>query len=169
MSTYDNSYSLPSDVAALVPRYTDTTTRVFDTNTRPTLSQVESYIDRISAVLNLYLAKNGFSIPVTQNDAQMACAQIVIESVVDLCHAANSAGRFYTDRELRGQSPLRILRNELSEWVDENAAGFEEIGVTRATSNVGQIGYRGTDETSDDIHPIFQRKGYGNRLINWDA
>ena len=172
MSVLGNSYGSPSDVAAEVPRYTDTTSRVFDSDTRPTLKQVEGYINRISGVLNLYIAKAGFSVPIKQADAKLACAQIVIESVIDMCHAANSAGRFYSDKYLSGKSPTRISRmlsGEMADWVEANAAGFEQIGATRNTSNAEQIGFREYDEAGDSVTPIFQRKGFGNDFIEWDS
>jgi len=169
MSVYDHSYGTPADVAALVPRYTDSTTRVFNSSTRPTIQQVETYIDRISAILNVLLAEQGFAIPVVQQDAAMALAELVIESVIDLCHAANSAGRFFSDRELRGQSPMKILRNELADWIETHAAGFENLGATRSTSNAEQIGYRGEDEGGDSTFPIFQRSGFGNEFTDWDS
>ncbi|MEA1998245.1 MAG: hypothetical protein U9N61_02815 [Euryarchaeota archaeon] len=168
MAVGSNSYSTAAKVADEVPRYTDADTREFTTGTRPSLTQVESYINRVSGVVNLYLAKEDFAIPLTQSDAVLACEAVVIESVIDMCHAANSAGRFYQDKHLRGKSPLRVLRKELSDWVTANAAGFERLGAARTTSNAEQIGYRSEDESDDDTFPIFQRKGFGNQFTDWD-
>lgn len=169
MAVGSNSYATAAKVADEVPRYTDTSTREFTASTRPSESQVESYIDRISGVLNLYLAKEDFVIPITQSDAVLACEAIVIDSVVDMCHAANSAGRFYRDKNLRGEPPFRILRKEISEWVEENATGFERLGATRTTSNAEQISYRDEDEGDDDTFPIFQRNAFGNKFTDWDT
>ncbi|RMD64627.1 hypothetical protein D6833_04145 [Candidatus Parcubacteria bacterium] len=162
-----NSYGSVEEVAALVPRYTSNGS--FTSSTRPTLTQVEQFIDRISGVLNVMLAAEGFAIPITQADAKLACDEIVVSAVVDLCHAANSAGRFYTDRELRGKSPFSVIRAELAEWVQEHAAGFERIGATRSTSLAEQIAYRDVDDAGDDVFPIFQRKGFGNQFTDWDT
>jgi hypothetical protein len=161
-----NSYGSLSAVAALAPRYTNAGD--FDSNTRPTRAQVEEFINRASSTINVALAAAGFAIPITQADAKEAVAGIVIEAVVDLCHAANSAGRFFTEQALeRGVSPMRAIRGEMSAWVEEQAEGLELLGATRTRASTAGILYRDTDEDGDGVGPIFQRKGFGNRFTDW--
>lgn len=163
-----NSYGTVAEVAALTRRYT--TNGYFDVDTRPSVAQVEKWIDNASATLNVMLAKAGFTVPITQADAKAACGEIVVEVVVDLCHAANSAGRFYTDRALeRGVSPMKVLRQEMADWVELQAPGLENLGATRSTSLLGGMAYRDTDESGNATFPIFQREGFGNELTDWDT
>ena len=153
---------------ALTGRYLITS--AYTTGTRPTLAQVETFIDNASATLNVMLAKAGFSIPITQASAKAACGQIVVEAVVDLCHAANSTGRFFTDRALdRGESPMRVLRQDMVDWVDDNAAGLELLGATRTYSALAGIAYRDTDNSGNETFPIFQREGFSNTFTDWDS
>ena len=166
MSILDNSYGSPDDVAALVRRYTNS--GVFDGTTRPTLDQLERYIDRVSGLTNTYLAEEGFTIPITQTDAKMALDELVIQAVIELCHVSNSAGRFFTDRQLKRQSPLRVIREEIAAWVAEHASGLENLGAARGTSFAEQIGFRDTDESGDDTFPIMQREAFGNKFTEWD-
>ena len=166
MSILDNSYGSPDDVAALVPRYT--TSGVFDGSSRPTLEQVERFIDRISGLTNTYLAEEGFTVPIAQTDSKMALDELVDQAVVELCHVANSAGRFFTDRRLKRQSPLRVIREEIAAWVAEHAAGIENLGAVRGTSFAEQIAFRDTDKAGDETFPVFQRKAFGNAFENWD-
>lgn len=161
-----HSYGSVAEVAALVPKYTSSGS--FGVGTRPTEAQVEKFIDRVSGIVNVLLAEQGFSIPVSQADAKLALDELVVEAVIDLCHAANSAGRFFTDRSLRGQSPLKVLRRELDEWIEDHAAGLENLGATRTTSKLSSIGYRSTDNSGDDTFPIFQREAFGNTFTDWD-
>jgi hypothetical protein len=156
-----NSYGSVDEVAAMTPRYLSGGT--FTAATRPTLAQVERWLDTASATLNSLLAKEGFRIPITQADAKAACDQIIVEVVTDLCHAANSAGRFYTERALeRGNAPTKVLRQEMADWVEDNAVGLANLGATRLIPDAGQVAFRDTDESGDEIHPIFQRDGFGN-------
>ena len=166
MSILDNSYGSPDEVAALVARYT--TSGVFDDSSRPTLTQVERFIDRISGLANTYLAEEGFTVPITQTDAKMALDELVTQAVIELCHIANSAGRFFTDRRLKRQSPLRVIREEIAAWVAEHASGLENLGAARGTSFAEQIGFRDTDESGDDTFPIMQREAFGNKFTEWD-
>lgn len=151
----------------MTPRYT--TAGAFGEGTRPTLAQVEHWIDACSATLNVMLAKAGFQIPITQSDAQAACAQIVVECVSDLVHAANSAGRFYTERALeRGLAPMKVLRQDMASWVEEQAAGLAALGAAMTSPSASQVAYRETDESGDDVSPMFQREGFGNSFKDWD-
>lgn len=163
-----NSYGSVAEVAAMTARYLIGGT--YTTATRPTLAQVEKFIDNASSTLNVMLAKAGFSVPIVQADAKAACGEIVVECVVDMCHAANSTGRFFTDRALeRGMNPMKAIREDIADWVESQAPGLEALGATRDTSQLGGIAYRGTDENGDEIFPIFQRGGFSNKFDNWSS
>ena len=161
-----NSYGTVAEVAAMTARYLIGGT--YTTATRPTLAQVEKFIDNASATLNVMLAKAGFTIPITDADAAAACGEIVVECVVDMCHAANSTGRFFTDRALeRGMNPIKAIREDIAEWVESQAPGLEALGAARSTSQLDGIAFRGTDDAGDEVFPIFQRDGFSNRFDDW--
>src|SRR5512133_1706812 len=144
-----NSYGTAAQVAALTMRYTNA--GAYDGTTNPTLTVVESWIDSVSATLNVALAGAGFAIPVVQADAKAALAQVVVEAVADLAHSVHSAGRFFTERSLaRGDSPMRVIRKEMSDWVDAQADGLESLGAVRSRSKLGAILYRSQDEAGND-------------------
>jgi hypothetical protein len=160
-----NSYGSTAGVAGLTQRYVDTSTKLFTTGTRPTLATAENWIDSASATLNVALAAQGFSIPVTQADAKLSLDSIVNEVCSDLANASNSSGRFFTDRALTsGISPMRSVRKELMEWVEQNAAGLESLGATRSRSLLDGILVRDTDESGREVEPIFQRGNFGNEF-----
>ena len=168
MTVGANSYGTVANVAALTRRYTSSGS--YSTTTNPATATVEGWIDSVSATLNVVLAGAGFSIPITQTDAAAACAAIVVEAVADLCHAANSAGRFYTERALdRGMSPMRTIRQDMTEWVEDQADGLELLGATRTRASTAGILYRDTDEGGDETFPIFQRDGFHNTFTDWDT
>lgn len=169
MPVNPNSYGVPGDVAALTRRYT--TAGAYDATTNPALATVEGWIDRVSDTLDVLLAEAGFVVPVTQAKAKNLLAGIVIEAVADLCHAANSAGRFFTDRMLeRGKSPMQIIRTEMADWVQEHATGLEAIGVPKGggAAGAGRIDFRNGDESGQQVDPLFQRKAFGESSRNWD-
>jgi hypothetical protein len=167
MSINANSYGTVESVAALTKRFTSS--GIYTTSTNPSISTVESWINQLSSTLNVSLAGAGFKIPITQSDAREACSAMIVEAVADLCLAANSSGRFFTDRALeRGVSPMRAIRNEMASWVEEQAEGFELLGATRTRSSSAGILYRDADESGDAISPIFQREGFGNHFDSSD-
>lgn len=168
MTTGANSYGSAADVAALTNLYT--ITGAYTTATIPTLVQVEGWIDQVSAIMNTALAAQGFLIPVTQADAVLAIKSYVIEAVTDLAHAANSAGRYYTDAALqRGDSPMAGVRRAILSWVEMFASGLGALGASRAgETSTGDIGFRDTNNQGDATFPIFQRDAFGDKFTNWD-
>jgi len=160
MTVGTRSYGSAEEVAALTRRFTANGS--YTTSTIPTLTQVESFIDTVSAWINNSLARNGFAVPVTQADVKLILAGMAVEAVGDLVQAANSAGRFFTEKALeRGLEPYRTLRREISDSIDQQAAGFEALGAQRAEGKLGQIAFRDSDEDGNKVEPLFQRKGFG--------
>ena len=156
-----NSYSSVADVEALVRRFTNNGS--FDTTTVPTLAQVERFIDVVSGTLNMALSGEGFAIPVTQADAKAALDAVVSEAVSDLVQAANSTGRFFTDKAIeRGVSPMRSVRREMSEWIESQISGFAALGVSRSGCTTSGILSKDSDDDGNEVSPLFTRKGFGN-------
>lgn len=169
MAVAANSYGAASDVSALTELYC--ISGAYTTATIPTLAQVEGWIDQVSAVMNAALAAQGFAIPITNTDSVLAIKSFIIQAVVDLAHAANSAGRYFTDAALtRGDSPMVSIRREIMSWVEMFADGLGALGATRTgTTGAGEIGFRGTDNAGNDTSPIFQRGAFGNTFQDWDT
>lgn len=162
-----NSYGSAAGVAALTPRFT--ADGIFDLETRPTLAQVESWIDQVSGVLNLLLAEQGIAIPVTQADAAQALAILVNQSVADLVLAANSSGRFYTDRALQSaRSPLLIIQDELTNWIQAHAQGLAAMGAAMQPQGGRAILTRESDNSGESVPPLFERRGFGETPREWD-
>lgn len=168
MAIGSNSYGSVAEVEALVGRYTDD--GKFTASTRPTLTQAEKFIDRVSAIVNVLLAEQGFSIAVTQADAKLALDDFVVEQTVQLCHGANGAGMFAPgSEELRGRTPFRVIMGEAEKFIEKHAVGFELLGATRTYKLTYALACRTQDDAGDDIEPIFQRKMMGNTIIDWDT
>lgn len=149
-----NSYGSVAEVAALTGRYTNAGS--YDGTTRPTLTQVEKFIDRVSGMLNLLLAEAGFAIPVTQADAKLVCDEFVVEQAVQLCHGANGAGPFAPGSErLRARTAFQIISGEASEFVSEHAVGFEFLGATRSRNLTYGLDVRLEDDDGEDLEPMF--------------
>lgn len=151
-----NSYGTAAGVAALCRIYTNS--GAFDPTTTPTLANIEGFIDQISAIVNTALAGQGFKIPVVQADAKLAIDSIVNQLCSDLAHAANSAGRFFTDRALSaGTSPMATIRKDIYAWVDQNAAGLTNLGVERKTESQSTVIY-----SDEEYSNLFTRDQFGS-------
>lgn len=98
--------------------------------TNPTLTQVTTWLDDLSSTMDLALADAGFTVPVTVEAALAAINPFIEMLVADLCHAANSSGRLYTERTIeRALSPMIIVAQNIKGWVKEHKQGLINIGV----------------------------------------
>jgi len=162
-----NSYSSVAEVAALTPQFTASGS--FSTATRPTTAQVEAFIDRVSAIVNVLLAEEGFSIPISQADAKLALDHFVVEEVADLVESANMAGRFYMDEgELRSRGRFRVIMGDAEQFISEHSEGIQSLGATRDRSLTYGLSYWATDDAGDEIEPIFSRKMMRQSIVDWD-
>lgn len=169
MSIGTNSYGSVAGVAAYVFSYTNSS-GTFDASTQPTLTQVESWIDEVSGIANSALRMLGFSVPITQADAKLALQGVINQHVADLCHAAHSSGRFFSERALNSRlSTMGMIRSEMADFINDSAAGWEALGASRGSNNKLEIGFRSTDNAGEATFPLFQRKGFGNTDTDWDS
>ena len=81
----------------------------------------------------------------------------------------NGSGRFGPTRKQVGrQSRFVMIMDDVQEFVAGNELGMERLGAARDQVTATEILTRDTDEAGDTIHPIFQRKAFGNVIANWD-
>lgn len=164
-----NSYGSVAEVAALVGRYTSSGS--FSASTRPTTTQVEKFIDRVSAICNALLAEAGFDVPVDETDPKLVLDHFVVDHVHLLCHAANGAGPYAPGSEAlrRVASPFEIIWNEASNFFDQHAQGLELLGASRPRKMTNGLTVRTTDASGDTIVPPFVWEQVGHKITDWDV
>lgn len=168
MALADNSYGSVLGVEALVPRYTSPAGH-FDSSTRPVLTQVEQWLDQISAILNGYLAQYGFTIPVTNTDAVNLLAMFVNQEVAAMVEGVNGSGRFGPTTKAPGKrGRFAVITEDAEAYIAANAVGLERLGAERTKDALAGLAYRATNEAGEDIAPIFQREAFGNVFKDWD-
>lgn len=128
------SYGAATDVAALAGTWT--LNGAFTTATNPTLAQVNAWLEDVSDLMDLALAQHRFEIPIDTGLANYSkisniLSNVVVPLVADLCHAANSSGRFFTQKAIEfGMSPMKVITKDINAWVDSNADGLVALGMT---------------------------------------
>ena len=161
-----NSYGSAAGVASYVPRYANPSA-TFDTNTRPKLAQIETFIDQISSLVNAILASNGFHTPITQADARLAITIFVEQEVAAIAEGINGSGRFGPTTKTPNKSRFQIIMEDISAFILEHADGFENLGAERDQPTGTEILTRGVDAAGKESFPIFQREAFGNVFENW--
>lgn len=166
MAISSNSYASLTDVAALVQIYAPG--GLFTSQTLPTLTAVESFIDDISEMLNTVLEQFGFTTPVSNARAKKVLDRFVAHEAADTCSAANQVGRL-ADRALEGRFRFTIQMQDAIDFLTMFATGLENLGATRDTGSLVQgLDFNSADAQGEAIVPVFDQKWMGNRVIDWD-
>lgn len=162
------TYSSLASIGSLVPRYA-TRTGTFDDTTRPTVVAVVELMEQVSSIVDSMLAENGFDIPVTNTTVKNSLDLFVAQEVAAIVEGINGSGRFGPTTKTGGKrGRFALLFEDVQNFIEANALGFERAGAARSYSIGSEIGYRATDEAGDDIFPIRQRKEFGTVWTNWD-
>jgi len=163
-----NSYGTVIGVAAFVPNYSAGGN--FNAATRPTLTQVESWIDSVSGILNSILAEAGFTIPVTDDDVKDALDFFINQEVASVCEGVNGSGRFGpTSKQVGKQGRFALMLEDVKAFVEGNQAGFERLGAERSYDATSSIAFRDSDESGEAVVPLFERKAFGDAAREWDS
>lgn len=106
MSIREDSYGSVAAVAVLTRHLLDGAP-MFNESTRPALAEIESMIDRWSAVLNMALRARGVAVPLTDDVATLAAAQWVIRQAAAEVELTQR-GTGYSDEEGSRLAGLRM-------------------------------------------------------------
>lgn len=135
MAISANSYGTADGVAVRCGQYADGATGLFATSTHPTKTQVETFVNQMSGLLNSALSKAGFAVPLLQSDCVAAVTGIVEEYAADMVLATGFQGRFYsTNFQQSGKNRLAVIAGEINDWVISAADGLENLGAARDTT-----------------------------------
>ncbi len=131
------AYGSPEAVAAFASTWTDNgewkdPDLYGDGATNPTLEQVEEWLDEVSVLMDLALAGEGFTVPVTHVSAVKALGLKVSALVADLVHLVHDKGRLFSDRlQETGTNPTSLIERDISSWVTRRVNAFEAFGIPR--------------------------------------
>jgi hypothetical protein len=166
------SYGDVNGVAALTPRYCNTSTPpTFDSTTRPTITEVVLLIDQVSSLINLVLSREGFQIPVVQPLCTPMLAMFCESEVASIAEGINGSGRFGPIKTGTQKSRFSLLAVDIQDYITTNAVGFERLGAVRLYTPAYGIGFRDHNRAGDPTFPIFERDAFGKDSFfdDWDS
>jgi len=166
MTLDTNSYGSVAGVAAYTRRLANSSA-TFDTTTRPTLVEIEAFIDQCSDMLNGWCAAAGYVIPVTQADAARVLARYANIGGAGHAELAQRAGGYNADDENLRENKFLDMFMQAEAYINSGALGA--LGAeTLADSLPGALsGLRvgGTTASGQRLRPIFKRTSFGNNPV----
>lgn len=169
MSIRSDSYSSVAEVTAYVRPLLDGQSS-FNSTTRPTLTELEKFIDRASAHLNVALSCSGFA---PASVYANSTAKLTLDDWVTLRAAQyvelTHRGVGY-DEEGSGRSLLLSMSEEAEKFIEQFAQGLVNLGIERSVRLSDGLIYTGLDaqdnrsDASDTSveQPLFKRRMFEN-------
>lgn len=151
MALSADSYSSVNEVTALTRHLLDGNV-LFGVDTRPTLTEVENFINYASSLLNAALAKRGFTTPVTQATVVYALDMWVsgyAASWVEL----TQRGAGYSDAGNERASMIAAMVGDASEFVEKYWKGWAELGAAYDSTLAGAASFTALDKHSERSDP----------------
>jgi len=141
----------------------------FSGTTRPTLTDVEKFIDRSSALLNIALSAAGFTPSSIYGNAvaKLACDDWVTMRGVKYVELTQRGTGYNADEGSR----TAAFENDAAEFVAAMTDGFVNLGIVQsAGSTSGGLSFtamtvesqRSDPSDSTKAQPLFTRKGFDN-------
>jgi len=163
MSIRADSYSSTSEVKAFTKHLLNGQT-AFNSTTRPTVTEVEKFIDRASGLLNVALGGVGLTTPITNSTAKLACDDWVTDQATAYVELTQRGAGFDGTENTRPGSFLALHEAAVS-FAEMMALGFKRLGVTQSDKASDGLQFTGLDAKSqrddpDDStlrQPLFER------------
>lgn len=143
MGIRSDSYSSTGEVKAFTAHLLDGQSN-FNSTTRPTLTQVEKFIDRASAVLNLALNVSGLKTPITNSTAKLVCDDWTTQRATEYVELTQR-GVGYSDAEGSRTAYFSNLTKSAMAFVDEYRLGLIHLGVTESYRMSDGLQFTGQD------------------------
>lgn len=146
MSIREDSYGSVAGVMALTRHLLDGAAS-YSTTTRPTLAEVEGFLDRWSAVLNVALLAAGVDAPVTHEMIRLTADQFVIRQAaaeVELTHRGAGWG------DTENTRARALMMTDANATAAAIGAALQEVNATGAPGKASDgLSYTGFPATYD--------------------
>jgi hypothetical protein len=153
MAIRADSYSSTSEVKAFTRHLLDGQS-TYNSTTRPTLTELEKFIDRASGVLNLAIANSGFApSAVRANSTAKLSADDWTTARASEYAELSRRGVGYSEAEGSRTASFANLSKSAEQWVAANALGFVRLGVTQAYKMSDGLAFTGLSSTDNRADP----------------
>lgn len=168
MAIRGDSYGTVDEVTA-VTRHLLAGEEEFNTDTRPTKTEVEKFIDRASSYLNTAFKGIGLTTPIVNSTAKLLCDDWVVyrsSMYVEL----TQRGVGWTDDDGSRIAAFRGISGDAMEFAKWLREGFTElgVGVTTASSEglqftaINKHSQRSDPDSTTREQPVFRRHKWDN-------
>lgn len=152
MAIRADSFSSTSEVKAFTRHLLDGQS-AFNSTTRPTATELEKFIDRASGVLNVAIAKAGFtpSTVYANSTAKLSCDDWVTNKATRYVELTQR-GTGYSERE-GSRTASFDMQDEATEFISINSLGFVRLGLSQGKKLSDGLSFTGLTAQADRSDP----------------
>lgn len=165
MAIRSDSFASVDEVLSFTRHLLDGHT-TFGVDTRPTLTEIEKFIDRASALLNVAIAKAGFTPSSIYGNAvaKLACDDWVTQQAVKyVLYTQRNTGIFSDKDEV-------FTMGNATEFINDLLLGFSNLGIGQSNPSAEGLIFTGMTEQSQrndpsdttKEQPLFTRRKFDN-------
>ena len=169
MTIRADSFSSAAEVTAYTRHLLDGQS-AFNSTTRPTVTELEKFIDRASGVLNVAIAAAGFT-PATiiaNSTAKLACDDWVTQKATKYVELTQRGTGYSADEGSR--TAAFDMGSDANEFIKMNALGFVRLGISQGYKMSDGLAFTGLDAQADRSdpddtsleQPLFSRRKFDN-------
>lgn len=151
-----NSYSSVADVTAVTRHLLDGAVS-FHEGTRPTLLEVEAFIDDTSSLLNDAIAAHGFTVPISAAGPKRSC-DIWVRTKAAAFVELTQRGEGFGEEEGSRYGAFWNLFDDAYEFIAKIAEGWKEQGVGVSNNTSDGLAYTGMEVHSQRTDPTIRTR-----------
>lgn len=167
MTISANSYSSVDEVLAMTRHMLDGAP-MFDEATRPSLTEVEGFIDQVSADLNDAIRACGLAIPIAATGPKMSCDLWVRVRAAAMVELTQRSTGFDGGEDSRYKALWDLLDEDPFAWVEKRCQSWADQGVTMTEAASGALTYtalsshdnRSDPNSTTREQPMFRRRQF---------
>ena len=151
MALRADSYGTAAEVTAFT-RHLLHGQSAFNSTTRPTVTELEKFIDRASGALNVALEREGLSTPITNTTAKLLCDDwVTMQSSMYVEMTQRGVG--FGSEEGSRVTYFKGLYTRANEFAKENRLGMLRLGVTVQNKSSDGLQFTGLGVQADRVDP----------------
>ena len=163
-----SSYSSVADVLALTRHFLDGA-NTFDDATRPTLTEVEGFIDDVSADLNDAIRACGLAIPISAAGPKRSCDLWVRTKAAAFVELTSRSAGFDGSETSRHRELYDLMGADAFEWVEKRCQSWVDQGATQTDETSAAFTYTALkkhSERSDPDNTTREQPMFRRRMFN---
>jgi hypothetical protein len=135
----------------------------FSVSTKPTLTEVQAFLDQRSAILDGWLAQQGYAVPVTQANALLVLANFANAGAACDVELTQRAAGYSPDDQNRRENKFCAQFMKAEAYIESGALAALGVPTVGAPGPLAGLSVGGVTSGGLRLRPVFKRTSLGNK------